>query len=236
MNPTIARLSLQALYGQRRGIVLAVLPGVLVLLALVVTVLTDGALAFGAVVEVLGFGLILPLIALLVTTSVLGPEIDDGSIVFLLSKPVSRFVVAISKFLVAVLVTVVLGAGSLLVAGLLLDPGEPGRAVGVAVGGAVAGAAYCAVFVMLSALNRHGMVTGLIYILIFESALAPLLTGLRYVSVGMFGRRIAEAFDGDLTATGMGLTYAVVASVVVVVGGVFLSGQRLRSFQLRGDE
>lgn len=236
MNATIARLSFQALYGQRRGIVLAVLPGVLILLALVVTLLTDGSPAFSAIVEVLGFGLVLPLIALLVTNSVLGPEIDDGSIVFLLSKPVSRMVVAASKFLVAVAVTIVLGAGALLAAGLLLDLGEPGRAIGMAVGGVVAGAAYCAVFVMLSALNRHGMVSGLIYILIFEGALAPLLGGLRYLSVGMFGRRVAEVFSDNLASVEMSLLYAVLASVVVIAGGVVLAGQRLRSFQLRGDE
>lgn len=236
MNATIARLSFQALYGQRRGIVLGALPAVLILLALLVTVLTDGAPAFEGIVEILGLGLILPLVALLVTNGVLGPEIDDGSIVFLLAKPVPRLVVAASKLTVAIAVTVVLGAGSLLVAGLLLDPGEPGRALGAAVGGAVAGTAYCAVFVMLSALNRHGMVTGLIYILIFEGALAPLLAGLRYLSVRQFGARIAHAVDGRLNDVDISLAYAVVASALAIAGGVLIAGHRLRSFQLRGDE
>jgi ABC-2 type transport system permease protein len=90
MNTTIARLAVQSLVGQRRGIVLAVLPVVLVLLALAVALLTEGPTAYEVIVGGLGFGLVLPLVALLVTTGVLGPEIDDGSIVYLLSKPISR--------------------------------------------------------------------------------------------------------------------------------------------------
>jgi len=238
MNTTIARLAVQSLVGQRRGIVLAVLPVVLVLLALAVALLTEGPAAYEVIVGALGFGLVLPLVALLVTTGVLGPEIDDGSIVYLLSKPISRLTVAASKLAVAVGVTAVLGAGSLVLAGLILDPGEAGRAAAVGVGALVSGTAYCAVFVMLSALNRHGMVSGLIYVLAFEGLLAGLLSGLRYLSVAAFGRRVAEAIDDgvDLPASDIGLPYAVLAALLVIVVGALIAGQRLRSFQLRGEE
>ncbi len=237
MNTTIARLSLQSLLGQRRGLVVVVLPVVLLLLAAAIKALGGEDFAFEPVVVVFGMGLVLPLVALLVTNGVLGPEIDDGSIVYLLSKPISRYVVAISKLVVAVAVTVVVGAGSLLVAGLILSPGEPGQALACFVGGAVAGAAYCSVFVMLSAINRHGMVGGLIYVLGFEALLANLLVALRNLSVGAFGRRIAEGLDSSLQLPDeMSLVYAWLASVVVIVAGGWVAGQRLRAFQLRGDE
>lgn len=237
MNGTIARLSLRSLFGQKRGLVVIGLPVLLVLLAGLVQLLTDGSEAVVPIAVVFGMGLVLPLVALLVTNGVLGPEIDDGSIVYLLAKPVSRLVVAVSKLAVAVGVTVVVGAGALLVAGLILDPGRPTRALAVAVGAAVAGAAYCAVFVVLSAVNRHGMVGGLLYVLAFEGLLATALSGLRYLSVGAFGRRITAAIDDSLDlATDIGMGYAVGASLIVVAAGAYLAGQRLRSFQLRGDE
>ena len=44
------------------------------------------------------FTLALPLVALLATSAVLGPEVDDGSIVYLLAKPVNRYGLAISKY------------------------------------------------------------------------------------------------------------------------------------------
>lgn len=241
MNPTIARLAVQSLFGQKRWWVLVALPLLLIGLCALVQILTRGdaaATSFEAVIVVFGLGLVLPLVALLVTTGVLGPEIDDGSIVYLLSKPISRFAIALSKLAVAVVVTIVLGAGSLLVAGLILDPSSPGRAIAVSVGSAVAGTAYCSAFVMFSAINRHGMISGLIYVLVFEGLLASWLSGLRYVSVSAFGRRIAEGFDEslNLVAGNLPLAYAWIASLVVIVAGYWVAGLRLSRFQLRGDE
>ena len=241
MNRTIARLAAQSLFGQKRWWVLVSLPLLLIVLCALVQFLTSGdaaATSFEPVIVVFGLGLVLPLVALLVTTGVLGPEIDDGSIVYLLSKPISRFVVAVSKLAVAVAVTVLLGAGSLLVAGLILDPSEPGQAIAVGVGSAVAGTAYCSAFVMLSAINRHGMVSGLLYVLVFEGLLASWLSGLRYVSVSAFGRRIAEGMDESLNliAGNLPLGYAWIASLVVTVAGCYVAGLRLARFQLRGDE
>ena len=60
-----------------------------------------------------------PLVAILAASSVLGPEVDDGSIVYLLSKPVSRHGVALSKWVVAVAATLAAGALPLFVAALI---------------------------------------------------------------------------------------------------------------------
>ena len=117
-------------------------------------------------------------------------------------------------------------------------PSEPGQALAVGVGAAVAGTAYCAAFVMLSAIGRHGMVTGLIYVLVFEGLLASWLSGLRYVSISAFGRRIAEGLDDslNLVAGNLPLAYVWIASAVVIVAGCYVAGLRLSRFQLRGDE
>src|SRR6188508_6772 len=100
MNRTVFRLSAQAILGRRRGLVLVLIPAALLVLALLVRALTDAELGVEATVG-LGLSLALPLVALLASTAVLGPEIDDGSIVYLLSKPVSRHVIARSKFAAA---------------------------------------------------------------------------------------------------------------------------------------
>ena len=75
----------------------------------------------------LGFTLALPLVALLAATAVLGPEIDDGSIVYLLAKPVNRHGVAISKCAVALGATLLLGALPMPRRPPLLDRRRPGR-------------------------------------------------------------------------------------------------------------
>ena len=239
MNATIARLALQSLFGQKRWWALLSLPLLLIGLALLVRLLTRGDVGGAFEVIVVGVGITAAtLVALLATTGVLGPEIDDGSIIYLLAKPISRYSVVFSKLLVAVGVTVVLGAGSLLVAGLILEPTELHQALAVAAGMAVAGAAYCSIFMVFSAINRHAMVSGLIYVLVFEGLLASWLSGLRYLSVSAWGRRIAEGIDGSLSlaAGNLPLAYAWLASAVVIVVGCFVAGRRLTRFQLRGEE
>ena len=90
---------------------------------------------------------------------------------------------------------------------------------------------------MLSAINRHGMVGGLLYVFAFEGLLANAMSGLKYLSVGAYGRRIAEGLDGSLgLSADLNLGYAWVAAILVTAAGAWVAGQRLRSFQLRGDE
>jgi ABC-2 type transport system permease protein len=235
MNPTILRLSAQALLGRRRGVVLVLIPAVLLVLAVVVQALTDDAVGYEAVVN-LGFTLALPLVALLAATAVLGPEVDDGSIVYLLSKPVSRHVIAASKYAVAWAATMVLGALPLLVAGLVLDASDARRAIAWGVGGAVAGTAYTALFLGLAAFTRHAVVIGLLFALLWEGVLGSVLDGIRWVAIGAWGREVATEISSQVPAQDIGLGYAVVAAAVVSVGSLWFTGDRLRSFTLRGDE
>ena len=95
MNGTIAKLALQALLGRRRFFLLLAFPVLLIGLVALITALTDGDAAY-SVLPGLGYPLVLPLVAILASSSVLGPEVDDGSIVYLLSKPVNRYGVATS--------------------------------------------------------------------------------------------------------------------------------------------
>jgi ABC-2 type transport system permease protein len=235
MHPTILRLSAQALLGRRRGLVLLLIPALLVVLALVIRVLTGEGSGYEAVLN-LGFTLVLPLVALLAATAVLGPEIDDGSIVYLLAKPVSRHVVARSKYVVAWAATIGLGALPLLVSGLVLDASEPARAVAWGVGAAVAGTAYVALFLGLAALTRHAVVVGLLFALLWEGVLGNVFAGVRWVAIGAWGREAAGDISPLVSGAGTGLAYALVAAALVTVGSVWFAGDRLRSFTLRGDE
>ncbi len=235
MNRTIVRLSVQAVGGRRRGLVLVLIPAALLLLAVVVRLLTDGDAGVDPTVG-LGFTLALPLVALLASTAVLGPEVDDGSIVYLLAKPVSRHVVAVSKFEAAWVTTMLLGALPLVVVGLVLDSSEPRRAVALGVGAAVAGTVYTALFLGLAALTRHAVVVGLLYTLLWEGVLGSIFVGVRWLSVGAWGRGVAAEVSPLVEDAGTGIAYAVAAALVVTVASVWFTGERLRSFTLRGDE
>jgi ABC-2 type transport system permease protein len=235
MNPTILRLSTQALLGHRRGLVLALIPAVVVALTVVVRALTESGTGY-EIIEAVGYTLALPLVALLAASAVLGPEVDDGSIVYLIAKPVPRRVIALSKYAVAWLATMAFGAVPLLIGGLVLQSGAPGKALAWAVGGAVAGTAYAALFLGLAAFTRHAVVVGLLFVLLWEGLLGGLLSGIKWLAIGVWGKEIAAAISDAIDDPGTGLVYAVLAAALVTAGSLWFAGDRLRSFTLRGDE
>lgn len=232
MNGTIAKLALQALLGRRRFYLLLAFPVLLIALVVLITVLADGDAAF-EILPGLGYPLVLPLVAILAASSVLGPEIDDGSIVYLLAKPVSRHGVAISKWLVALGATLTAGALPILVAALIT--GDSTRAVALFVGAVVAGTTYSALFLAISSVTRHAVIASLMFVLIWESLLGNLFTGIAWLSIGQWGLRIGHAISDQLPDPA-DLGYAIVASAVVTVVGVWFAGDRLRSFSLRGED
>jgi len=232
INTTIAKLAMQALLGRRRFFLLLAFPVLLIGLVALVTVLVDGDAAY-QVLPNLGYPLVLPLVAILAASSVLGPEVDDGSIVYLLSKPVNRYGVAISKWLVALGATLVAGALPILVAALLT--GDSTRATALFTAAVVAGTAYSALFLAISAVTRHAVIASLMFVLIWESLLGNLFSGIAWLSIGQWGLRVGHEISSELPDPA-NLPYAIIASLVVTVVAVWFAGDRLRSFSLRGDE
>jgi ABC-2 type transport system permease protein len=232
MNATIAKLALQALLGRRRFYLLLAFPVLLIALVSLITALADGDAAFD-ILPGLGYPLVLPLVAILAASSVLGPEVDDGSIIYLLAKPVSRYGVAISKWVVALAATLTAGALPILVAALIT--GDSTRAWALFVGAVVAGTTYSALFLAISAVTRHAVIASLMFVLIWESLLGNLFTGVAWLSIGQWGLRVGHELSAQLPDPA-NLTWAILASLVVTAVGVWFAGDRLRSFSLRGED
>ena len=233
------RLSERAVLGRRRGVMLVVLPLVLIALAVVVRLLADeGSGPVNTVVGGLGLGLVLPLVALIATSSVLSPEIDDGSIVYLLAKPISRHTVVISKAVVAFGCVVVFAVLPMLIAGLVLAPSHRQLAMAYCLGALAAGAAYTALFAWLCTLSRHCVVLGLVYVLLWEGLVGDLVAGVRWLSITRWASAMVEsASAGEYVASAsLGLVYATAATLVLTIAMTYLAGRRLESFNLTGDE
>ena len=237
ISRTIVRLGVRSIFGQWRGVLLFVLPLILLGLAMLVRALVgQDETASEHTLYRLGMVVIVPLVSLLATSGLLAPEIDDGSISYLLAKPISRHTIIVSKLVVAVACVLVFGAVPMLVAGLIVRTEVPSVAVGFAVGALVGGAAYCALFALLSILTRHAVVVGLIYLLIWEGLLGGLLDGVRWFSITRWSGEIVDEIADMSLVDDLSLTYAVVAVAVVLAGGTWLSGRKLRAFNLTGDE
>jgi ABC-2 type transport system permease protein len=237
INPTVAWLGLRSLFGRRRGILLFALPLVLLALAVLVRVLTDGSAAAPDVLHQLGLVAVVPLVALIATTGVLSSEIDDGSVLYLLAKPLSRLTIVLSKLLVAAGCVLVFAAVPLLVAGLILRPDTPRLGIGFAVGGLAGGLTYCALFALASVLTRHAVVVGLVYVLIWEGLLGGLLDGIRWLSVSWWSAAITdEVTGGPALVEKMGVTYAIAATAAVIVAATWWASHELRGYNYTADE
>ncbi len=232
MNATILRLAAQALLGRRRFWLLLAFPVLLVALTVLVAALTDRDAAW-PLLPTLGYPVVLPLVAVLAASSVLGPEVDDGSIVYLIAKPVSRHAIAVSKWAVAWAATMLAGALPLAACALVAGGGDRAAALGLAA--VVAGTTYSGLFLAVSALTRHAVIASLLFVLIWEGLLGNLLSGVAWLSVAQWGLRIGHVLSAELPHPTT-LPWALLASAALTVGGVWFAGDRLRSFSLRGEQ
>jgi ABC-2 type transport system permease protein len=181
---------------------------------------------------------VLPLVALLFGTATLGSEIDDGTIVYLLAKPIPRWEILAAKLLVAEAATLVLVVPSTLITALILLVGTTGDmsiAYGYTVGVAVGAIVYVAIFVAMSVVTSRALVLGLGYILIWEGFLASLFAGTKNLSVREFTVSIAQAVAGrDLsTEAPIAVEVALPLSIVVTVVAVIVAIRRLGSFEVK---
>ncbi|MER7411903.1 ABC transporter permease subunit [Streptomyces cacaoi] len=238
-HPTVARLTYRALLGRRRALLLCALPALLIVVACAVRAM-NGADDQVTTQLLGGFALatMVPLIGVIAGTGAIGPEIDDGSVVYLLSKPVRRTSVILTKLVVASGVTVVFSAVPVFVAGFVLNGNSQQIAVAYTVAAAVASLAYSALFLMLATLSRHAVVIGLIYALIWEALFGSLVSGAKMLSVQQWSLALAEKIAGagaEITSD-VTLPAAIVLLLVAVVGSSALAGQKLRSLTLAGED
>lgn len=235
MNVTIAWMTARGLFGRRRFMLLLPLPVTLVALAGVARYAGVDPREWAAQVLLgLGLGVVLPIVALIVGTGVLGSEIEDGTVVHILTKPVPRWRIVLSKLAVAAGVTALTVAVPLYVAGVLAGSSRLGLALALA---SVAGAlVYTALFLALSLLTRRPVLLGLVYVLIWEGLLTSLIEGTSVLSVQQYVVTFAGriAVDGFLNST-VSLPVSIVMSVLITAGFTLLAVRRLRSFSLTGE-
>ncbi|ONI76501.1 hypothetical protein BWI15_04105 [Kribbella sp. ALI-6-A] len=235
---TIARLTLATLFGHRRGLLLYVLPGVFVALSVLLALTVDDKTGLQpALLQQLGLAVILPLVALVAGTGAIASEIDDGSIVYLLSKPIKRSTIVLTKAFVAIGVVLLLGALPILLAGVVLDSGDVRTAVAFGIGSLVAGIAYVAIFTALSVFSGNAVTVGLIYSLLWESVMGQYVDGAKVLSVQQWSLAlISKLTDAPQVESAVKLPIATILLVVVTVGGLTLAVAKLRSLVLSTAE
>lgn len=245
MNTAIFTLTLRELAGQKRIILMLLLAAVPVLLAMVYT-LGDRQHPqdFTAnMMESVVVTVVLPLICLVLGTSAIGSEIDEGTAVYILAKPVRRLHIIIAKFVAAGLVSAALVVTSTALAATIALSGESAEGIpaGFTLAVAFGSFAYCAVFILLSIVTSRALLFGLGYVFIWEGLVTNLFGAMSYVSIRQCSLGIADAvatvsarqtnFKAELTAA-----EAVPIIVAVTVAALYFAARRLETFELGESE
>ena len=249
MNATVASLTRRNLLGRKRTLVLLLLPLALLALCTLARISAnldpdierqlDGPLA-PDLLGAFAIAILMPLLSLIAGTGAIGPEIDEGSIVYLLAKPLNRYSIVVTKLLVALAVIVAFGVVPIVVAGVVLT-GEVGSVtVSFGLGALAAGTAYAAVFLLLAVVSRNAVVIGLIYALIWESLVGGLVPGAQTLSIQQWSLAVVQRSLGDaaeplLVSAAVGFGTGLVLLAIVTLSATVYAGRRLQSLRLHDD-
>ncbi len=183
------------------------------------------------------FPLLLPIVALIIGAGALGDERRDGTMSFIVLRPIPRWIIGGAKLA---------GAGAAAVGLNLLGALALAAAYGVltgswdlvgplAVGSIVATVAYTALFVPLGYLSDRAVLLGLGFVFVFENGVASALQGVASLSpwrlgivalAGLGGSDVVDALPdvalGDLMPGAWGAVGKVVVLVAASIGAVML--------------
>ncbi|HEX9855279.1 MAG TPA: ABC transporter permease [Acidimicrobiia bacterium] len=183
---TIVTMTFRQVLGVRRMIGLALLA----LAPAAIFLLSPGRIdPFVGVTIGLLFSVAVPVITLILASTVLGEERREGTLSFIVLRPIPRVSIAFAKLVAAVGSAFVLtGVGALamaMVMGIRTD--EFGYVVPFLVGSLVATLAYAGVFVPLGYVTERATIVGLAFVFIWESAVAGTIPGLAATSPWRIG-------------------------------------------------
>lgn len=240
--PEIIRITFRQLLGRRRTLLLALLAALPVLLAVLFRAAgqIDVAAFTRQVFATVSMTIVLPLTAVLFGTGAFGAEIDEGTILYLLAKPVSRWAIVGAKALAAVILTIALTVASVFLAGVveLLPAGSDGVAATEAqvLAMVVGSVCYVSLFLALSLFTRRALVIGIGYMLVWEGALSTLLPGIANLSVRQYALGAADSvYQLTEEAARLSPITALTLSAVLTVVALALAIRRLMRFELSGS-
>lgn len=241
MTRALLKITAGHLLGQRRLLAMGGLMVIPVAIALLYRVAADGDNVASPtefapnLIQALIVTLLLPLVALVLGTSAIGSEIEDGTAVYLLATPIDRWRIVAIKALVATVAAVALLVPATLVTALVTMGGESeGIALGFSIAVGAGAITYCAAFVALSVLTSRALLFGLGYVFVWEAIVTNLFAGTRWFSIREYVLGIGDlvgsapqAFDARLDGTS-----ALVAAVLVSTAGYVLAVRWLARFEI----
>ncbi len=238
MTRTLLMLTAHQLLGRRRAILIALLALLPIGIALLYRLAGGDGNADGFAVGMVDgfvFTLVLPIGALIFGTAALGSEVEDGTIVYLLAKPVARWRIVLAKAVVASVATVLLTVPAALITVLIALEGFDQESLwwGATIATIAGSIVYSTLFVGLTTITGRALIIGLVYVFVWEAFITNLFEGTRWISVREYVIGIADAATtAEAVSARLEGTEALIASLVVVALSLAAGVHFLRRFEI----
>lgn len=239
MNTAILRLGVRSLTGRSRIVLMLAFPVLLLLLGVLLRSVGEGDPQGDDVAELLkvfGLGVVVPVVTLIATSTLISTELDDGSVIYLLSKPVSRLSVVASKAAVVLGTVILFAAVPIGLTGLILFGVGERVALASFAGALVSAIAYAGIFILLATFLKRSVIGALVYWLVWESTLASLIGPIRWLSARAWGSSVLDqVVSPAIENKGVPWWYAVLGMSLTLIVGVLLAARRLSAMTLSDE-
>lgn len=231
----IFKMSLAQVSGIRRLLVIALLCGLLVLVAVIANAFGD--VSPDSFYDDMFITTVMPLLALTVTASTFAMEIEDRTLSNLVLAPVSRWQIVVPKLLAGFTMGVVpFMLTGIVVTAFLFSSDVLAYSAAMIVSATIGFLAYACLFTLIGSMSTRAIVIGLVYVMMWEGALSIFVSGIKYLSIRQFTLSLLNGIE-----SGIGINqafslpsalYSAIALLLVIGVSVSLTVWRLRRMEI----
>lgn len=139
------------------------------------------------IVATIGLSIAVPIVSLVFASAAIGEWIDDETLVYIWLRPISRVQIAIAATAACLTVAFPTTVITMTAAAAIGSGFEADVMIGAAVSTGLTTMAYTALFVALGALTRWALISGFVYIFVWETTIARFGDGLARLSIRSYG-------------------------------------------------
>lgn len=180
------------------------------------------------------FGLVLlvPVVALVVSSATLGQLVENRTLVYLWLRPVAAWKIAAAAIVAGLVVVIPVVVTPVAVIGAVL--GDSSDVIGAAVAAGLGGTGYVAIFTALGLMTQRALAFGLAYILVWEGFIAGLSrSAARFALRTHTSSVLAQLADvPDLIIDPYRVFTVVVVTIGVLLGGFLVTSWRLGAMEI----
>ena len=184
-------------------------------------------------VSYMGLSILVPIVALIFASASLGDTREDGTLVYLWLRPISRLSVSTGAWAASVTIALPLTVIPMAVSALLLDAGNS-VVTATIITSILAVVAYSGLFVTLGLIVKNPVLWGLAYIFIWEAIVASFAKPAAALAVSGYSRAIITGrtnveFDYLFDPS---QSVSILMLIIITIAGIAFSSARLNRLEV----